>query len=54
MSGRPKTTKKRITFCAPADIVEILDTAGGSMTDFICEAVRLKRDIMTAQSLMKR
>ena len=49
--GRKATTAKRITFCAPQDIVDILDASNKRITDYICEAIRLKSAVDIARNL---
>ena len=49
--GRKATTAKRITFCAPQDIVDILDQSDERITDYICQAIRLRNNIEIAKRL---
>lgn len=39
-AGRPKTTAKRYGFCAPDDVVTILENLDCERTEFILSAIR--------------
>ena len=43
-AGRKKTIVKRYGFKAPQDIVDILENTTQPITQYICQAIRLKHE----------